>query len=179
MRSPQATQEVLIKVQLFHNVLLVSAVQQKWLIFLFFFFSFFLFHFLFHYDMILNIVQHSSRHYILFIRSVYFLSILCISVVVQSLSPVWLCNPMHCCKPGFPVLCCLPEFAQVQVHWVGDANHLSLCHLLLLLLSVIPSIRVFSNESAVFTLGGQSIGASAPASVLPMTFLNFLFYIGM
>ena len=28
---------------------------------------------------------------------------------------------MDCSKPGFPVLLCLPEFAQIHVHWVGDA----------------------------------------------------------
>ena len=39
---------------------------------------------------------------------------------------------------------------------------------LLLLPSVFPSIRDFSNESWLFTSGGQSIGASALASVLPM-----------
>ena len=39
----------------------------------------------------------------------------------------------------------------------------SLCCLLLLLLSIFPSIGVFSSES-----GGQSIGASASASVFPM-----------
>ena len=38
---------------------------------------------------------------------------------------------------------------------------------LLLLPLVIPSIRVFSNESAL-RIGGQSTGASASASVLPM-----------
>ena len=47
------------------------------------------------------------------------------------------------------------------------SNHLILCCPLLPLPSVFPSIRVFSNES-VFTSGGQSIGASASASVLPM-----------
>ena len=41
-------------------------------------------------------------------------------------------------------------------------NHLILCHPLLLP-SIFPSIRVFSEES-----GGQSIGAPASASVLPM-----------
>ena len=50
---------------------------------------------------------------------------------------------------GFPVLHCLPEFAQTRVHWVNDANHLILCHPLLLMLSVFPSISVFSNESAL------------------------------
>ena len=45
------------------------------------------------------------------------------------------------------------------------SNHLILWHPLLLLPSIFPSIRVFSNESES---GGQSIGVSASASVLPM-----------
>ena len=32
-----------------------------------------------------------------------------------------LCNPMGCSTPGFPVLHCLPEFAQTHVHWINDA----------------------------------------------------------
>ena len=32
-----------------------------------------------------------------------------------------LCDPMECNTPVFPVLHCLPEFAQTHVHWVGDA----------------------------------------------------------
>ena len=32
-----------------------------------------------------------------------------------------LCDPMDCSTPGFPVLHCLPEFAQIHVCWVGDA----------------------------------------------------------
>ena len=43
------------------------------------------------------------------------------------------------------------------------SSHLILWRPLLLLPSIFPSIRVFSNESV-----GQSIGASASASVLPM-----------
>ena len=31
------------------------------------------------------------------------------------------CNPMNCSTPGFPVLHYLPEFAQIHVHWVGNA----------------------------------------------------------
>ena len=31
-----------------------------------------------------------------------------------------LCDPMDCNMPGFPVLHCLLEFAQIHVHWVGD-----------------------------------------------------------
>ena len=31
-------------------------------------------------------------------------------------------DPMDCSIPGFPVLHCLPDFAQPHVHWVKDAN---------------------------------------------------------
>ena len=33
-----------------------------------------------------------------------------------------LCDPMDCSTPGFPVLHCLPEFAQTHVHWVRDTT---------------------------------------------------------
>ena len=36
-----------------------------------------------------------------------------------------LCNPMDCSTSGFPVLHQLPDLAQTQVHWVGDAVQLS------------------------------------------------------
>ena len=32
-----------------------------------------------------------------------------------------LCKPMDCSIPGLPVPHHLPEFAQVHVHWIGDA----------------------------------------------------------
>jgi len=38
-----------------------------------------------------------------------------------SFSHVWLCSPMDCSTPGFPVLNDLPELAQTHVHWVSDA----------------------------------------------------------
>ena len=40
---------------------------------------------------------------------------------VQSLSHVWLCDPMNCSTPGLPVHHQLPEFTQTHVHWVSDA----------------------------------------------------------
>ena len=46
-------------------------------------------------------------------------------------------------------------------------NHLILCRPLLLLPSIFPSIRSF-QMSQLFASGGQSIGVSASASVLPM-----------
>ena len=54
------------------------------------------------------------------------------------------------------------------------SNHLILCHLLLLLPSTFPRIRVFS-VSQLFTSGGQRIGASV--SVLPMN-IQGLFPLG-
>ena len=48
------------------------------------------------------------------------------------------------------------------------SNHFFCCHPFFLLASIFCSIRVFSNKSALFTSGGQSIGASASASVLPI-----------
>ena len=48
---------------------------------------------------------------------------------------------------GSPVLHCLPEFAQIHVHRVGD---LILGCPLLLLPSTFSTIRVFSNELALF-----------------------------
>ena len=39
---------------------------------------------------------------------------------VQSLSHVWLCDPMDCSMPGLPVRHQLPEFTQTHVHWVND-----------------------------------------------------------
>ena len=57
---------------------------------------------------------------------------------------------MDCSTPGFPVHHQLSDFAQTHVHWVSDAIQTS--HLLLppspLALNF-PTIRVFSNESAL------------------------------
>ena len=68
---------------------------------------------------------------------------------VTKLCPT-LCDSMDCSTPGFPVLHYLLEFSQIHVHRVVMlSNHLILCHPLLLLPSIFPSIRVFSNESAL------------------------------
>ena len=61
-----------------------------------------------------------------------------------------LCDPMDCSTPGFPVHHQFPEPAQTQVHWIDDAIQPSfLCHPFLLLPSIFPSIRVFSNDSVL------------------------------
>ena len=55
-------------------------------------------------------------------------------------------NPMDCGMPGFPVFSLLKL---MSLESVMSYNHLILCHPLLLLSSIFPSIRVFSNESAL------------------------------
>ena len=57
-----------------------------------------------------------------------------------------LCDPMNHSTPGLPVHHQLPEFTKTHIHRV---SHLILCHPLLLLPLIPPSIRVFSNESTL------------------------------
>ena len=60
------------------------------------------------------------------------------------------CDPMNHSTPGLPVHHQLPELTQTHVPQVSDAtSHLILCHPLLVLPPLLPSIRVFSNESAL------------------------------
>ena len=74
---------------------------------------------------------------------------LCCCCCLAAHSYPTLCDPMDCSTPGFPVLHYLLELAQTHVHLVSDAiNHLVLC-CPLFLPSIFPSIRVFSNESAL------------------------------
>ena len=76
-----------------------------------------------------------------------------IHFVVQLLSRVRLCDPMDCSMPGFSVLHCLLEFAQIYVQSFSASESFPV--------------------SWLFTSGGQNIGASPAASVLPMTIQCF------
>ena len=58
-----------------------------------------------------------------------------------SLSCLTLCETMDCSMPGFPL-------KLMSIESVRPSNHLILCHPLLLP-SIPPSIRVFSNESVL------------------------------
>ena len=85
--------------------------------------------------------------------------------VAQSLSRV---QPMDCSTPRAPVLHCLPEFAQIHVHWCSNA--ISPSH------SLLPLSPFASNLSwhqsfpmrRLFASGGRSIGSLSTASFLPM-----------
>ena len=69
--------------------------------------------------------------------------------------------------PSFTI--CWSLLKLMSIESVMSSSHLVLCHPLHLLPSIFPSIRFFSNESKVFTSGGQSVGASVSASVFPMS----------
>ena len=72
----------------------------------------------------------------------------CCCSVAQSGPTLW--DPKDCSTPDSPILCYPQEFAQIHVHWVGNAvQRLILCCSLLILPSIFPSIRVSSNESAL------------------------------
>ena len=78
-----------------------------------------------------------------------------------------LCKPMDC-STGFPVLHYLPEFVQTHVHWVSEAIQPS--HPLS---PPSPALNLSQHQglfqmSQLFESGGQSVGTSASASVLPM-----------
>ena len=76
-------------------------------------------------------------------------------------------DPMPCSMPGFPVLHCLPEFAQTHVHWVDDVIQPSYpssppYH---------PALNLSQHHgplpvSQLFASDGQSFGTST--SVFPM-----------
>ena len=74
-----------------------------------------------------------------------------IVVAVQSLSHVpWLCNPMDCARQApqtFTISWSLLKLMSLE--WVLPSNHLILCSPLLFPTSIFPSIRLFSNESAL------------------------------
>ena len=59
-----------------------------------------------------------------------------------------LCNPMNRSMPGLPVHHKLPEL-YMSIELAMPYSHLILCHPLLLLPPIPPSIRVFSNESTL------------------------------
>ena len=87
-------------------------------------------------------------------------------VVIQLLSPVQLFatprTAAHQNSLSFTTSQSLLKLLSIELMMLS--NHLILSCPLLLLPSVFPSIRVFSNE--FFTSGGQRIGASASASSL-------------
>ena len=102
----------------------------------------------------------------------------CCSVAKSCLT---LCNPMDCNTSGFPVIhypgVCSDSYALSQWHRLtisSCATPFSFC-----LQCFPPSFSIGSFPvSQLFILGSQNIGASAPASVLPMN-IQGLFPLGL
>ena len=89
---------------------------------------------------------------------------------VQSLSCVWFfVTPWTAaCQVSLSITSSRSLFKLIMaIALVMSSNNLILCRSLLLLLSIFPSIRVFSND-LVLHIRCQSIGVSASASVFPM-----------
>ena len=124
--------------------------------------------------------QHKFRFYVKpFLKKQSFNCLLPSYIVIECISCcccsaakscLMLCNPMNYSMPGFPVLHYLPELAQTQCplsRW---------CHPTITF-SVSPfssCLQSFSGLKSfpmiwLFASGGQSIGASTSASVLPMS----------
>ena len=105
------------------------------------------------------------HHFTSFVTDIYsylifFQIILCIQFLcstnpdqfssIQLLSHVRLCDPMDCSMPGFPAQPQLQSLLKLMsIELVMPSNHLILCRPHLLLPSIFPSIRVFSNKSVL------------------------------
>ena len=95
------------------------------------------------------------------------------SSVTQSCPALW--SPMDCSMPAFPVFHYVLEFSQTHLHWIGEAIQ-----------PISSSVALFSSYpqsfpasgyfsmSQLFTSGGQSVGASTSASVLPINTQGWL-----
>ena len=68
---------------------------------------------------------------------------------IQSFSHVWLCDPMDCSTARLPFTTSQSLLKLMSIKPVMPSNHLVLWGPLLLLPSIFPSIKVFSNESTL------------------------------
>ena len=111
------------------------------------------------------------KYYLLQIGySVLFLSYKCTLCCCCSVTKSFLtlCNPMDSTQQtslAFTTSQSLPRLMSIEL--VVPSNHLILCSPLFLLPLIIPRIRVFSSGWLIAS-GGQRIGVSTSASVLPM-----------
>ena len=80
-----------------------------------------------------------------------------------------LCDPMDCSTPDLPVHHQIPRSLPklMSIESVMSSNHLILCHPLFLPPSILPSIGVFSNESAL-SIRWSKYWSSSFSIILPM-----------
>ena len=68
---------------------------------------------------------------------------------VQSLSCVQLCDPCAACQASLSVMNSWSLLKLMSIESMMPTNHLILCHPLLRLPSIFPSVRVFSHQSVL------------------------------
>ena len=92
---------------------------------------------------------------------------ICINVynIILAQSYPTLCDPIDCSMPGFPISWNVLRLMSIES--VMPSNHLILCIPFSSCLQSFPASGSFPMNR-LFTSGGQSIGASASTSVLPM-----------
>ena len=87
----------------------------------------------------------------------------CCPIQFSSVAQSWLtlCDPMDCAarQPSLSITNSQSLLKLTSIVSVMPSNHLILCRPLLLLPSIFPSIRVFSNESA-FRIGAKVLELS-------------------
>ena len=118
----------------------------------------------------------SKAKLLLFIARCITFNFLCLHLLLFKIqfssvgqSCLTLCDPMNRSTPAsLSITNSRSSLRLTSIESVMPSNHLILCLPLLLLPPIPPSIRVFSM-SQLFAWGGQSIGVSASASVLPMS----------
>ena len=120
-----------------------------------------------HAELYLNVYQRPDWCLLIFSSSSH---LFCLSVQFSSVtqSCPTLCNTMNCSMLGHPVHHQLTEFTQTHVHRVSDAIQPSHPLSSPSTPAANPSQHQGFQMSQLFTSGGQSIGASASTSVLPM-----------
>ena len=97
-----------------------------------------------------NVPNHFKIHILLI---TFYLSSINSQVLLQSnvvvLNRSTLCVPMDCSMSDFPITVSQSFLKLMSIELEMPSNHLILCHPLLLLPSIFPSNRVFSNELAL------------------------------
>ena len=65
---------------------------------------------------VIHVIAYMKMSFLLWLNNIPLYSYCSVAKLYPTL-----CNPMDCSMPGFPILHCLPEFAQTHVHCVDDA----------------------------------------------------------
>ena len=112
--------------------------------------------------------MYCDNHFIIYVIQIIMPCTFNCTVVVQFLSCIWLFvtpwTTAHQASLSLSISRSFPKFLSIEL--VMLSNHLIIIHPFLLLPFIFPASVLLSQ---LFALGGQSVGASALASILPMS----------